>query len=154
MSKFHNTPTSRELRRMKERMQSAEERDANVRAWMAMSPQQRREYVENNEYLKRIERNGITTDDVIQVENDAYKLGLNTGRDSTFRTIFAAICLTLHELHGFNDDQCIEVLNSVYDKACYALTSKELIQEAFDSVGVELSFDGEALDEPARRKED
>jgi len=153
MSKYRNTPTSREFRRMNQRRQSAEEREANVRAWLAMSPQQRREYVENNEYLQRIERNGITTDDVIRVEDDAYKLGLNTGRDSTFRMIFAAICLTLHELHGFNDEQCIEVLNSVYDKACYALTSKELIQEAFDSVGVELSFDGEALDEPARVKE-
>lgn len=153
----HGELSGRALRRHDARIEAAEQRQAErivrARAWLNMTPEELRQRVADNEVMKRIERNGITVDDVMRMEKDAYEKGVYDGRDGTFQKIFAAICLTLNELHGFNDAQCTEVLNGVYDKAVYALSSEELIQEAFDKVGVELSFGGDATDEPARVKE-
>ena len=158
--KFKPNPcvlSGRAARRYNERIEAIEQREAEraakARAWMAMSPMERRKQMEQQEIFRRIEQNGITIDDLMRAENDAYANGANDGRDATFRKIFAAICLTLHEKHGFDADQCSEVLNDVYDRAVYALNTQDIIQEAFDAVGVSLAFDAEGLNEPASVKE-
>ena len=154
----HGVLSGRALRRHDERVSDIEQREAEkiarARQWLNLTPEERRQRAKDIEALARIERNGITIDDVTQLEEDAYAKGVNDGREGTFRKIFAGICLALHELHGFDDEQCVEVLNCVYDKAVYALSSRELVQEAFDTVGVELSFDGEGIQEPASTKGD
>ena len=145
--------SSREARRYAERENKKKQREQDVNRWLSLSPEQRRAIIDEDAALKRIERNGITIEEVMHMEEEAYAKGVEAGKNSTFRSIFAAICLALHELHDFDDNQCTEVLNLVYDKAVYALTSAELVQEAFDEVGVELSFDGEGLNGPAEVKD-
>lgn len=148
----HGQLSGRALRRYNERQDAAEQREAKVRAWMQLTPEERRKFADDSAYMQKIERNGITAEDVMKAEMDAYKEGVLAGKNETFRSIFAAVCLVLNEMHGFNDEQCTEVLNGVYDKAVYALTSKELIMEAYEKVGIELTFDGEAFDGPVSVK--
>lgn len=150
----HGQLSGRALRRFNERQDAAEQRDAKLKAWVMMSPEERRKFAEDSAYMQRIEKNGITAEDVMKAETDAYREGVLVGKNETFRSIFAATCLVLNELHGFNEEQCTEVLNAVYEKAVYALNSKELIMEAFDKVGIQLTFDGEAFDGPVTIRED
>lgn len=153
----HGVLSGRALRRYNERVEAIEQREAEriaqARAWINMTPEERRQHVAAQEYVRKVEKNGITIDDVIKAEDEAYQRGINDGKSGTFRQIFAAICLTLHELHGFDDEQCTEVLNDVYQRAAFALTTQELVQEAYDAVGIELSFDGEGIEEPVSVKE-
>lgn len=154
----HGVLSGRALRRYNEREEAVQQREAEkiarARSWLAMSPEERLRRVKDEEVYRRIEKNGIRIDDMMYAENEAYKKGLTEGKDATFRKIFAAICLSLHEKHGFDDEQCTDVLNDVYDRAVYALSTDELVREAFDEVGIELCFDGEALDGPVSVKED
>lgn len=152
MSKFRNAPTSRELRRMNEHESKKQQREQDVNRWLALSPEQRKAIVAENESLKRLERNGITIEQVMEMETDAYNKGVRDGKDGTFQTIFAAICLTLHEKYGFDGDKCQEVLNDVYEHACYSLTSAEIIREVMDSMGLELHFSDDIQDEAVVRK--
>ena len=82
-----------------------------------------------------------------KAEEDAYSKGLKDGKDGTVKTCFAAICLALHELHGFGKERCSRVLNDVYDKLQFTLTSQEAIQEVYDTVGLEISFAGDVTED-------
>jgi hypothetical protein len=82
-----------------------------------------------------------------KAEEDAYSKGVKDGKDGTVKTVFAAICLTLHEMHGFGKERCSRVLNDVYDKLQFTLTSQEAIQEVYDTVGLEISFAGDVTED-------
>ena len=72
---------------------------------------------------------------------------MKDGKDGAVKTVFAAICLTLHELHGFGKERCSRVLNDVYDKLQFTLTSQDAIQEVYDTVGLEISFAGDVTED-------
>ena len=152
MSRFKHAPTSRELRRMNERENKKQQREQEVNRWLALSPEQRKAIVAEDEQLRRLERNGITIEQVMEMENDAYRKGVKDGKDGTFSTIFAAICMTLHENYGFDCDKCKDVLNDVYERACYTLTSAEAIREVYDTMGLELHFSDDIQDEVVKKK--
>ena len=90
--------------------------------------------------FERIQKNGITVEDMYNAENDAFAKGIKAGKEATVRTCFAAICMTLHEKYGFGKDRCSKVLNDVYDKLTMALTSEDAIQEVYDTMGLEIHF--------------
>ena len=92
------------------------------------------------EAFERINRNGITVEDMHNVETNAYNDGLRDGKEATIRTCFAAICLTLHEIHGFGKKRCSDVLNDVYERLTVALTSDDAIQEVYDTMGLQIRF--------------
>lgn len=135
-----NTLTSREMRRMGERELSRERRQQAIDAFWALTPEERARRMADNEAFQRISRNGITLDDLHRCEDEAYAKGIAAGKDATVRTCFAAICMTLHELHGFGKDRCSAVLNDVYEKLMFALTSEDAIQEVYDTIGLKIEF--------------
>lgn len=88
----------------------------------------------------RIDRNGITEKDM----DDQYRLGFTEGRETAQKadmlTYFAAICIALEKLHGFDAAQCHEVLTEVYNFIAYEIDSEESIQAVFDRMGLQIDI--------------
>lgn len=88
----------------------------------------------------RIDRNGITEKDM----DDQYRLGFTEGRETAQKadmlTYFAAICIALEKLHGFDSAQCHEVLTEVYNFIAYEIDSEESIQAVFDRIGLQIDI--------------
>lgn len=145
--------SSRELRRMAEREQGRERRMQAIDAFWKLPPEVRAQRMADNEAFQRISKNGITIDDVHQAEENAYSKGVEVGKNAAVETCFAAICLSLHELHGFGCDECSQVLNDTYERLCYALNSQEAIQEVYDKIGLEIRFNGDLMEEAVAVKE-
>ena len=142
-----NAKSSRELRRIAEREQGREKRQQAIDAFWKLSPEERAQRIADNEAFQRISKNGITIEDMHKAEEDAYSKGVKDGKDGAVKTVFAAICLTLHEMHGFGKERCSRVLNDVYDKLQFTLTSQDAIQEVYDTVGLEISFAGDVTED-------
>lgn len=142
-----NAKSSRELRRIAEREQGREQRQKAIDAFWKLSPEERAQRIADNEAFQRISKNGITIEDMHKAEEDAYSKGVKDGKDGAVKTVFAAICLSLHELHGFGKERCSRVLNDVYDKLQFTLTSQDAIQEVYDTVGLEISFAGDVTED-------
>jgi len=142
-----NEKSSREIRRMAEREQTREKRQQAIDAFWKLSPEERAQRMADNEAFQRISKNGITIEDMHKAEEDAYSKGVKDGKDGTVKTCFAAICLTLHELHGFGKERCSRVLNDVYDKLQFALTSQDAIQEVYDTIGLEIRFNADVTED-------
>lgn len=152
--KFQRTAkSSREIRRMAEREQTREKRQQAIEAFWKLSPEERAQRIADNEAFKRISKNGITIEDMHRTEMEAYAKGVQDGKDGAVKTCFAAICLTLHELHGFGKERCCRVLNDVYDKLRFALTSQDAIQEVYDTIGLEIHFNADVTEDAVRGTE-
>ena len=132
--------SGREARRYNQREQAKEERQKAVEAWWALPPEVRKERMEANETFQRINRNGITLDDVKHAEEKAYHDGVQAGIENTMQTCYAAICLALHELHGFGRKRCGRVLNLVDEKVIMTLTSEDAIREVMDTMRLKIEF--------------
>lgn len=136
--------SGREARRYNERREAAEQkladRDARMARINAMSPQERERYFAQNQRIRDIERNGITLEHMRQTEEEAYARGLEDGKNATFETCFAAICLALNELHGFGSKRCKDVLNAVYENMTMSLNSADAIQQVYERMGLEIRF--------------
>jgi len=135
-----NNLSARQIRRMGEREATREQRRQAIEAFWKLSPEERAQRIADHEAFQRISKNGITIEDMHKAEEDAYAKGIKDGKDGAVKTVFAAICLTLHELHGFGKERCSKVLNDVYDKLQFALTSQEAIQEVYDTMGLQITF--------------
>lgn len=148
-----STKSSREIRRMAERERGREQRKQAIDAFWKLTPEERAQRIADNEAFQRISKNGITIEDMHKAETDAYNKGISDAKDETVRTCFAAICLTLHEMHGFGKERCSKVLNDVYDKLCFTLTSADAIQEVYDTMGLEISFKNDITEDAVTIKE-
>lgn len=142
-----NAKSSRELRRIAEREQGREKRQQAIDAFWKLSPEERAQRIADNEAFQRISKNGITIEDMHKAETEAYSKGVQDGKDGAVKTCFAAICLTLHELHGFGKERCSKVLNDVYDKLQFTLTSQEAIQEVYDTIGLQIRFNADVTED-------
>ena len=96
-----NRLTSRDLRRMGERELQKEQRQKAIDAFWALSPEERQKRIADQEAFQRIQKNGITIDDLKMVEVQGQQDGYLAGKVETLRLCYAAICMALHELHGF-----------------------------------------------------
>lgn len=134
------TQSSRELRRANEREERRQKNRDALTAYWNLPEEERRRRVQNNEYIQRMERNGITIEDVNRAAQEGYQQGIALATESTMKSCYAAMCLALHELHGFGTKRCIQMLNAVDEKVVYALTSEELINQAFDELKIEINF--------------
>lgn len=88
----------------------------------------------------RLERNGITMEDVDKAGRDGYMQGYDAAACDTVQACYAAICLALKEKHGFGKKRCAEVLRAVDDIIIYRLTGRELVQQVWDEIGLKLDF--------------
>lgn len=148
-----NTLSSRQIRRMGERERTREQRQQAIQAFWNLSPEERKRRMADQAAFERIQKNGITIEDMYNAETEAYSQGVQAGKDAAVRTCFAAICMTLHEMYGFGKDRCSKVLNDVYDKLTMALTSEEAIQEVYDTMGLEIHFSNDITEETVRTKD-
>ena len=90
--------------------------------------------------IDKIQRNGITLEDLKQNYDIGFKEGFKAAGEPIVKGCFAAICLVLHEMHGFGRKRCCDVLNAVDQHMMYTLTSDEAIQEVWDKIGLHLDF--------------
>ena len=127
---------NRKDRRAQERALARENRQAEKRAEMIIARQKAR-----TAYIAKIEQNGITVADLEKEYDKGYSAGFNAGAEPTYKSMMAAICLALKELHGFGKKHIKEVLSAVDSKIIYSLTSTDLADEVIDSIGLELVFD-------------
>ena len=145
MSKVHfrqqtRVVSGREARRIGEREQAKEARQKQIDAFWALSPEERKRRMADIEAFQRINRNGITVEDMKRAEERAYADGVNVGIENTMRTCYAAICMALKDLHGFGSDECKDVLNCVDERITMSLTSEEAIREVWDEMGLAIEF--------------
>ena len=103
----------------------------------------------NEQKVKALLKNGITPKDLEEEYKRGFEAGFKAGAPATFKSIYAAVIMALHDLHGFGHDRCAKVLMAVDRHVVDSLTSQELVDEAWRKVGLYLNFD-----EPFNRIED
>ena len=88
-----------------------------------------------------IVKNGITQQDV----EEAYQKGLREGAQQTMENdsyyFCAGIALALNDLYGFGKVRSTKAINLAAKYILESLTSAELVQEAYDRVGLEFADD-------------
>jgi hypothetical protein len=82
-------------------------------------------------------KNGITPEDLEQ----EWHTGYGAGVDATLKTVYAGVCLALHDLYGFGLKRCKDVLRATENHVLQSLTSEEAIEEVFQKIGLRLAFD-------------
>lgn len=95
--------------------------------------------------VKKMVKNGISVEDLEKNYNIGFKDGFKAAGEPIVKGCFAAICLVLHEMHGFGRKRCCDVLNAVDRHMMYTLTSDEAIQEVWEKIGLHIDF-GEPFD--------
>lgn len=95
--------------------------------------------------IKALLKHGITPQDLEQEYKNGFEAGFKAAAPATFKAIYAAVCLALHDLHGFGHDRCAKVLMAVDDHVVSTLTSEELIEDTWKQIGLRLNF-GEPFD--------
>ena len=134
------TQTSREMRRVAEREAGRQARQKSIDAWWALTPEERKQRMADNEAFQRINKNGITLEDLKNCEIQGRQDGYMVGKEETLIICYASFILALNELHGFTADQCMEVLNLADEKVTYTLTTADAIKEVYDTMGLTLNF--------------
>lgn len=140
---FHNRTrilSGREARRYGERERKREQRQQDIDRFWALPPEERAQRIADNEAFQRIQKNGITIEDLKRAEDEAYAKGVRAGIDSTIRTAYAAICLAMHDLHGFGKKRCARLLNAVDENITMALSSQEAIDAVYDTMKLKIDF--------------
>lgn len=148
-----NTQTTRELRRIAEREQGRQQRQQAIDAFWALTPEERARRMADNEAFQRINRNGITLEDLKNAEIEGRNDGYRVGKEETLIICYAAFMLAMNELCGFDGDKCREILNLADEKITYTLTSAEAIKEVYDRLGVTLNFAEELPGDRVQEKE-
>ena len=149
-----NTQSSRELRRIAEREQGRQQRQQAIDAFWRLPPEERAQRIADNETFKRIQRNGITIEDLDKSYHEGYDDGARIAAENTLKNIFAAVALVLHEDYDFDDNRCMDVLNAIDQKVIYALDSREMVQQVWDDLGIEMTFSGDMFTDRVYKKED
>ena len=104
------------------------------------------------ERQEKLMKNGITPEDLKRSYENGYRHGFAEASPATFKIIYAAVCLTLNEMHGFGMKRCRDVLNAVDACVVDHLTSAEAIEAVYKKIGLEIDF-GETLDERVKERE-
>lgn len=90
--------------------------------------------------IKALLKNGITPQDLEQEYRKGFEAGFKAAAPATFKAIYAAVCLALHDLHGFGRKRCAQVLTTVDGHVLETLTSEELIDDVWSKIGLQLAF--------------
>lgn len=92
------------------------------------------------ERIERVCQDGITIDDLKRNYDDGFMAGYKLAGEDTIKACYAALCLALHEIHGFGEKRCYRVLCAADNALCYRLTGDELIQDVFNKIGLRINF--------------
>lgn len=86
-------------------------------------------------------RNGITSQDLQDMYNQGWEAGFSAGNKATINTVYASVCLALHDEFGFAGSRCWRVLMSSYNHILNTLLDSEIIQRVYDVMGIEIVLD-------------
>ena len=86
-------------------------------------------------------KNGITPEDLEREYHNGYRDGCKKGTESTFKAVYAAVCLALKDTYGFGPERCARVLRAVNEAVIFNLSTEELIDEVWERVGLRINFD-------------
>lgn len=96
-------------------------------------------------------RNGITVEDLKKEYEQGFDEGFQAGTRANISTVFAATCQALHDEFGFGGLRCWRTLVKSYDHILNTLLESEIIQEVYDTMGIEICLDDPL--EPVMKKE-
>lgn len=88
-------------------------------------------------------QNGITPEDVKRSYREGFVDGAKESTMPMFKAVYAALCLALHEIHGFGAKRCMDVLAEVQERLLWALGHEELIDDVFRDIGLTIRFEDE-----------
>lgn len=119
-----------------------EQRRAQKRDW-------RREWKKTPQYKKMTKeqvadalvKNGITPKMLEQEYVNGYNTGYDEGTKTSFKTIYAAVSMVLHDMHGFGKQRCKKVLEGIESCIVQYLTGDEAVDAALERVGLHIDFD-------------
>jgi len=106
------------------------------------------------ELEKKLLRNGITEKDLEVAYNKGREEGFKASAEPVLRSCYAAVCLALHDLYGYGQKRCVDVVNKMDEHITYSLNSMELVEEVFDKLNITLAFRGSIGGDVATPKED
>lgn len=72
---------------------------------------------------------------------DGYAKGVTEGGRLAYRSIYGAILVKLHDMHGFGKGRLHKLLGEVDQRILESLEHQELIDEAWEKTGLQLNFD-------------
>lgn len=106
----------------------------------------------NNSIFKKIEKNGITVEDLDKKYRIGLKEGISIGKMQTIKMCYAAICLSLKENFGFGTKRCLKTLLDVDKHIMYDLSTYDAIERVWDEIGLQINFN-EDFDDRIEEKE-
>lgn len=124
------------------RQQRRAQKKEKVPAYRKMTIEERKE---------KLMRNGITPEDLKRSYDNGYKHGFADASPTTFKIIYAAVCLVLNEKHGFGKKRCRDVLNDVDARVIDYLTSAEAVEAVYEKIGLEIDF-GEIIGDRVKER--
>lgn len=90
--------------------------------------------------INALMKNGITPEDLKKEFERGYNAGFSDAAPSTVKTIYAAICLALSDLHGFSSKRCSRVLNRVDHHVIDTLTSADAVEAVYKRMKLTIDF--------------
>jgi len=90
--------------------------------------------------LEKLCQNGITPKDLEKEYSTAIDKGFKAGEEATFKTVYAAMTLALHELYGFGRERCWKVLVNADNKIIEYLTDHEIIEDVWKKLRLRINF--------------
>ena len=121
---------NREQRRQQKRSKRGQVKKP-LPAYKRMTPDQR---------MDELVKNGITIEDLKTNYDNGFTEGFKAASEPVVKGIYAAVCLALNDLHGFNKKRCLDVLNKIDEHVIMSLTSTEAIDAVYERMGLELNF--------------
>lgn len=90
------------------------------------------------EVVDRIERNGITREDLKFASEEGYERGKEEGVAIGMDMLYGAILITLHRLFGFGKKRLIRLVYEVTQTQIKELSNYEILEKLMKETGVSL----------------
>lgn len=116
---------------MNRKQRRSQPKQKNKPSWRGLTKEEKQE---------KLFRNGITIKDLEDNFKRGFDKGFAAASEPIIRTLYASVCLTLNELHGFGRDRCMRVLQTLNNHLLTTLASDEAIQEVYDKMKLEINF--------------
>jgi hypothetical protein len=94
------------------------------------------------ERLTRIQKNGITIDDLER----AYKDGAQDGQKRAIKMAYARFLLGLNKEYGFGKKRAVRALKAADDAIVYALDTEEMMDEVYRKFCLTLDFNESGME--------
>lgn len=95
--------------------------------------------------IRGMSKNGITPQQYDEARQKEYERGFSegvqAGREEAVKMTYAAICLAARGKFGFGQKRVMDLLVAVDDQITNHLHSSDAIDQVFDELDIELSFD-------------